>query len=45
VVTRDGVEILTLLPEDEARARQLLAAVRSPNGHGRDESEGFPART
>jgi methionyl aminopeptidase len=45
VVTRDGVEILTLLPEDEARARQLLAAARSPNGQGRDVSEGFPART
>jgi methionyl aminopeptidase len=45
VVTRDGVEILTLLPEDEARARRLLTAARSPNGQGRDVSEGFPART
>jgi methionyl aminopeptidase len=45
VVTRDGVEILTLLPEDEAHARQLLAAARSPNGQGRNVSEGFPART
>jgi methionyl aminopeptidase len=45
VVTRDGAEILTLLPGDEARARQLLAAARSTNGHGRAEAEGFPART
>jgi methionyl aminopeptidase len=45
VVTSEGAEILTLLPEDEARARQLLAAARSPNGQGRTEAEGFPART
>jgi methionyl aminopeptidase len=45
VVTREGAEILTLLPEDEARARQVLAAARSPNGRGRAEAEGFPART
>jgi methionyl aminopeptidase len=45
VVTSAGAEILTLLPEDEARARQFLAAARSSNGQGRVEAEGLPVRT
>jgi len=46
VVTRDGTEILTLLPEDEARARQLLAAGRAvETREGRPEAAGLPART
>lgn len=43
VVTHGGVEILTLLPEEEARARQLLAGrVESPDG-GRETAD-VPAR-
>jgi len=46
VVTRDGAEILTLLPEDEARARELLAAGRGLTaGDGRPEAASLPART
>ena len=46
VVTRDGAEILTLLPEDEARARALLAAGRViSTGEGTPEAAGLPART
>lgn len=43
VVTHGGAEILTLLPEEEARARQLLAGrVGSPDG--RRETADLPAR-
>ena len=44
VVTREGTEILTLLPADEARARLLLSGRAAPRG-GREETAGVPVRT
>ena len=44
VVTRDRCEILTLLPSDEARARQLLAG-RVVSGGDSPETEGVRAHT
>jgi len=45
VVTRDGAEILTLVPEDGARARALLAEAGIPSGDRPAEAAGLPART
>jgi hypothetical protein len=44
VVIPDGAEILTLLPQDEARARQWLTG-RWLSPGGQAESAGVPART
>jgi methionyl aminopeptidase len=39
VVTREGCEILTLLPVDAARARQLLSGRVASSGDGRDAED------